>query len=63
MVRAKPWNDTKVFSDSVAHAVLELLMAQQDQWKALKALHDRYKTSDSVPKLPITLSTPEMESK
>lgn len=53
----------KVFSDIIDHTAKTFPQAQQDQWQALKAFHDEYPTSNSVPNLPIiTLTTPVIKS-
>ena len=49
------WFKRKVMSDILDHRMAAFTANQQDQWRALKAFHDQYETSDAVPSMPITL--------
>eukprot|EP00965_Chrysotila_dentata_P047154 1565161-Pleurochrysis_carterae.AAC.1 len=50
------WHKTKVFSHIINHTAAQFPNAQLDQWKALKAFHDQYPSSDVLPPLPLSVS-------
>lgn len=45
----------QVLRDILEYRMKDFTPAQKDQWRAMKTFHDMYKTSDSVPNLPISL--------
>lgn len=49
------WKKKKVMSDILNHRMLSFTDDQQDQWRALNEFHNRFKCSDEVPVLPLTL--------
>lgn len=50
------WHRKKVMQDIREHTATSFPPTQQDQWAAIDAFHDQYRTSDSVPVVPF--STP-----
>lgn len=49
------WKERKVMSDILDHTMLSFSQDVQDQWRALSSFHKRFRCSDEVPNLPLTL--------
>eukprot|EP00965_Chrysotila_dentata_P149262 4929684-Pleurochrysis_carterae.AAC.2 len=50
------WGTDKVFSDVIHHTTPKFTPEVQAQWKALRAFHDSFQSSDTVPSLPISVN-------
>lgn len=49
------WSKSRVMSDILNHRMLSFSDDQQDQWRAVNEFHERFKCSDEVHNLPLTL--------
>lgn len=53
--RKDVWKKKRVMSDILDFRITNLPAEKQDQWRALNEFHNRYRRSDEVPTLPLTI--------
>jgi hypothetical protein len=51
------WQQQRVFRDILEHRMTDQTEEQKEQWRALHAFHNKFETADSVPTLPVQLTT------
>ena len=56
------WQQDKVLRDVLEHRMLNFSSNQKQQWHAMHEFHSLYETADSVPALPLSLSSPDGSS-